>query len=175
MVLSFPLVTEHLILKPFSLEDNESYFTLVNDEDYIKYLGCPLTLSQANKQLSRTIHEYQTKQGIGVFMACENSSNSLVGLCGLMEDSSGEGLGIIYFVLPQFRRKGYATEMVEKLIDLNFNLLNHEILLARVSPENTNSIYLLEKLGMSYYKSVANVWDNQKDCLYRLLRNPALV
>jgi [ribosomal protein S5]-alanine N-acetyltransferase len=114
MLLSFPIVTERLILEQFSEIDNESYFTLVNDEDYIKYLGCPLTRSQANKQLSRTIGEYKIKQETGALMACENSSNNLVGLCGLMEDSSGEGLGIIYFVLPQFRRKGYATEMAKK-------------------------------------------------------------
>jgi [ribosomal protein S5]-alanine N-acetyltransferase len=175
MLLSFPIVTERLILEQFSEIDNESYFTLVNDEDYIKYLGCPLTRSQANKQLSRTIGEYKIKQETGALMACENSSNNLVGLCGLMEDSSGEGLGIIYFVLPQFRRKGYATEMAKKMMDLTFDILKHEILLARVSQENTNSICLLEKLGMSYYKSVPNGWDNQKDCLYRLLRNPALV
>jgi RimJ/RimL family protein N-acetyltransferase len=174
MILSFPIVTEHLILKQFSPEDNESYFTLVSDEDYIKYIvGCPQTPFQANKALSSIILEYQTRQGIGVVMACENSSNSLVGLCGLMGDASKKGLGIIYFVLPQFRRKGYATEMAEKLIDLNFNLLNNKFLFARVSPENTNSIYLLEKLGMSYYKSVPNL-DNPKDYLYRL-RNPALV
>jgi RimJ/RimL family protein N-acetyltransferase len=61
------------------------------------------------------------------------------------------------------------------MMDLTFDILKHEILLARVSQENTNSICLLEKLGMSYYKSVPNGWDNQKDCLYRLLRNPALV
>lgn len=175
MVLSFPLVTKHLILKQFSPVDSESYFTLISNEDYIKYLGCLLTPSGADDQLGHIIREYQTGQGIGIFMACENSSNSLVGLCGLMEDSSEEGLGIIYFVLPQFRRKGYATEMAEKLIDLNFDLLNHEILLARVSPENTNSICFLKKLGMLYYKSVTNMWDGQKDCLYRLLRNPTLV
>jgi RimJ/RimL family protein N-acetyltransferase len=175
MVISFPIVTERLTLKQFSEKDNESYFTLVNDEDYIKYLGCSLTRTQADKQLSRTIDEYHIKQETGALMACENSSNNLVGLCGLMEDSSREGLGIIYFVLPQFRRKGYATEMVRKLIDLTFDLLKHEILLARVSPENTNSISILEKLGMSYYKPVPNEWDNQEDCLYRLLRNSALV
>jgi [ribosomal protein S5]-alanine N-acetyltransferase len=175
MVLSFPIVTERLILKQFAEIDHESYFTLVSDEDYIKYLGCPLTRSQADEQLSRAIGEYQTKQETGALMVCENSSNNLVGLCGLMDDPSEEGLGIIYFVLPKFRRKGYATEMAKKLIDLTFDLLKHEILLARVSPENINSICLLEKLGMSYYKSVHNVWDAQKDCLYRLLRNPAHV
>jgi RimJ/RimL family protein N-acetyltransferase len=175
MVLSFPLVTEHLILKQFSPADSESYFTLVSNEDYIKYLGCLLTCSEADDQLGHIIRKYQTGQGIGIFIACEHSSNSLVGLCGLMEDSSEEGLGIIYFVLPQFRRKGYATEMAEKLIDLNFDILNHEILLARVSPENTNSICFLKKLGMLYYKSVTNMWDGQKDCLYRLLRNPRFV
>lgn len=69
MVLSFPLVTEHLILKQFSPIDSESYFTLVSNEDYIKYIGYPITRSEADDQLGHTIHKYQTEQGIGIFMA----------------------------------------------------------------------------------------------------------
>lgn len=166
MVLTFPIDTEHLMLKRFTSNDLEEFSELINDRDYKEYIG-PHTI----KNLDYITREYQRTEGTGVLKAYERLSNKLIGLCGLTEDISNEGLGILYFVLPQFRRKGYATEMAQKLVDLTFNLLKKDIVLARVSPMNPNSISLLTKIGLSYYKPVPNLLEPQKDCLYKLERD----
>lgn len=70
MRLTLPLQTERLVIKQFTEQDEESYYQLLSDEDYIKYLGSPVTQEQANRQLQRVIEGYGSS-GLGALMAYE--------------------------------------------------------------------------------------------------------
>lgn len=49
-----------------------------------------------------------------------------------------------------FRRMGYASEAIKKVMSLAFYDLHLHRVFARVMPENKPSIYLLESLGFQY-------------------------
>jgi ribosomal-protein-alanine N-acetyltransferase len=167
MRLTLPLQTERLVIKQFTEQDEESYYQLLSDQDYIKYLGSPVTHEQANRQLQRVIEGYGSS-GLGSLMAYEESSSRVIGLCGLDYDQSGEDIGIFYAIRPQFRRQGYATEIARKLIDSAFKVLKVDRVVARVNSDNAASVCILKKLGMTYFKLVPYSLHDQKEHLYVL-------
>lgn len=170
MKLNLPLKTERLVIKQFTEHDEEHYYRLVSDRDYVKEIGSPITKDKAHRQLQGVIERYK-QSSLGPLMAYEVSSNKVIGLCGLDLDDSGEGLGIFYAVLPQFREQGYATEMNQKLIESAFSTSEVDRIVARVSSDNTASIHLLEKLGMVYLQSVHDLYDDKEKHLYVLYKD----
>jgi ribosomal-protein-alanine N-acetyltransferase len=167
MRLTLPLQTERLIIKQFTEQDEESYYQLLSDEDYIKYLGSPVTQEQANRQLQRVIEGYGSS-GLGALMAYELSSSRVIGLCGLDHDQSGEDIGIFYAIMPHFRRQRYATEIATKLIESAFEVLKLERVVARVNSDNAASVCILKKLGMTYSKLVPYSLHDKEEHLYVL-------
>jgi RimJ/RimL family protein N-acetyltransferase len=65
-------------------------------------------------------------------------------------------------MLPAFRGKGYAFEATKAIFDYGYNVLKLDKIVAIVSPNNKQSIKLLEKLGLSYEKMV-RLPDEDKD------------
>ena len=60
-----------------------------------------------------------------------------------------------FAVLPQFANNGYAYEAVKAVL-LNVIMHNkHTHILATTIPENTSSIKLLKKIGLSFEKEIA--------------------
>lgn len=58
-----------------------------------------------------------------------------------------------YDVNPAYRRKGYASEAIEAIMDYCFNVVNAEILTACVYDWNAKSSNLLKKLGFKKDKN----------------------
>ena len=60
--------------------------------------------------------------------------------------------------------------MAQKLIKSAFSTPEVGRIVARVSPDNTASIHLLEKLGMVYLQSVDDWYDDTEKHLYVLYK-----
>lgn len=76
-------------------------------------------------------------------------TNTLIGTCGAFEpDEKSVMLG--YSILPDYRRRGYATEATRALIDFAFADDGVERVLAETYPELTPSIGVLEKCGFTF-------------------------
>jgi ribosomal-protein-alanine N-acetyltransferase len=76
-------------------------------------------------------------------------TNTLIGTCGAFKpDEKSVMLG--YSILPDYRRRGYATEATRALIDFAFAHEGIERVLAETYPELAPSIGVLEKCGFTF-------------------------
>lgn len=76
-------------------------------------------------------------------------SNTLVGTCGAFRPEP-DTVVIGYSILPDYRRRGYASEAAQGLIDFAFAQDGVERVVADTYPELTPSIGVMEKCGLTF-------------------------
>jgi len=147
------LETERLILRKLEDSDYERLFLLDSDPEVMKYIGVPvLTNSNQSKDVISMIQKQYVDNGIGRLAVIEKESNLLIGWSGLKfltKEINGYNnvyeLG--YRFLPEYWRKGFATESAKASLDYGFNNLNIDIIYAMAHSENDGSNHILQKLG----------------------------
>ena len=87
-----------------------------------------------------------------------------IGTCGLLKRDNLEHIDIGFSMLPEYHGKGYGYEAASEIMKLAKNEFGIKIICAITLPINKPSIYLLEKLGLSYQKTV-KPFDDDKELL----------
>jgi RimJ/RimL family protein N-acetyltransferase len=80
----------------------------------------------------------------------ERDSGAVAGMCGLIKRDTLPDADVGYAFLPEFRGKGYAYEAAAAVLDHGNRTFGLKRILAIVSPDNANSIRVLEKAGMKF-------------------------
>ena len=84
----------------------------------------------------------------GVWVMIERGSGSVVGDIGFIGPPDDAGsIEIGYSVIPDRRRRGYATEAAVAIVEWAFSQPGVEVALAGCDSDNTPSIRTLERLG----------------------------
>ncbi|WP_045520874.1 GNAT family N-acetyltransferase [Neobacillus niacini] len=78
----------------------------------------------------------------------EKHTDTFIGLVSLDPHHEGIYLEISYQLLPNWWGKGYATEVVQSIINYALNELNLTKVVAETQTANKTSCKLLERLGM---------------------------
>jgi GrpB-like predicted nucleotidyltransferase (UPF0157 family)/RimJ/RimL family protein N-acetyltransferase len=143
--------TAKLTLREFVTSDVDGYYELESDPDVVRYQTFePFTYEQAKKQVFEILRDSACipRQHIELAVTHENQ---LIGRVGAMLDpNSGKDgqphLASLWFsFMPKWQGKGYATEAVEKFIELlGRRPLTLEI---ECDPRNTRSVKMAERLG----------------------------
>ena len=113
-----------------------------------------------NTSLSEVVDDYRL--GIdrySVFYRQYNIEVNLVGLVSLDYDDKDNSCLIAYYIFPKYRRKGFAFEIVSKIIDE----LKDKTIKAIVLKDNECSINLLKKLGFEFVEEKDGRCIFQKD------------
>ena len=146
--------TERLLIRPFTLDDIEAAYAMNLDAEVSKYTGDDGVVSK--KEIERRITEdvlgdYQ-KHGFGRLAVEWKKENKFIGFTGLkyLEDLDEVDLG--YRFLKAYWGMGIATESASACLDLGFNTLGLNKIIAMVLPKNIASIRVLEKLHFNYEK-----------------------
>lgn len=148
-----PIETERLILRPLEKEDAERLFLLDRDPVVMKYVGVPpVTKIADSAHVIQLIQQQYKDNGIGRFGVIEKQSNLLIGWSGLKlnHEKVNQHQGFYevgYRFLPDFWGKGYATESVERSLELAFDEMKLEVVYAYVHSENLASLQVLKKTG----------------------------
>lgn len=147
----FSIETERLLLREFRPTDAPGIFELNGDPEVIKYTGdAPFADLPAAEEFLRGYAPYAS-EGFGRWAVLNKTDNTFFGFCGLRYLESGE-VDLGYRFMKKYWGQGYATESTRACLDFAFNKKQLPEVIARVSPDNTASIHVLEKLGMHYYK-----------------------
>ncbi|KAA3625431.1 MAG: N-acetyltransferase [Flavobacterium sp.] len=162
--------TERLLIRPFKMEDIAPCYTMNLDKEVSRYTGDGGVVSK--KEIERRIVEdvlgdYK-KHGYGRLAVELKSERKFIGFTGLkyLEDLKEVDLG--YRFMKEYWGKGIATESGSACLDLGFETLGLNKIIAMVLPQNLDSIRVLEKLNFEYENDI--IEDNQLAKLYSVTK-----
>ncbi|HEY2108897.1 MAG TPA: GNAT family N-acetyltransferase [Candidatus Acidoferrales bacterium] len=150
------LETERLVLRRMTVEDAEFIFELVNEAAFIRNIGDKgvQTLEDArNYILNGPVASY-AKFGFGLYLVALRENGEAIGICGLLKRDSLEDVDIGFAFLESYRRKGFAYESAEAVMEYGRNALGLKRIVAITSPGNEGSIRVLEKIGLRFEKMI---------------------
>lgn len=169
--LSFPILkTQRLNLRKLLMRDQQDIFKLRSDKQVLKHL-----LRAPHNSIAETV-EFIDRITAGIeekkwsyWVITLRDNNIVIGTICLWNFSSDKTIADIgYELMPDFQNKGYATEAVKEIIKFGFKDLNLQKILAKVSPENLESIKLLKKFEFDLSDQQDK---NNKILMYELNQN----
>ena len=147
--------TSRLHLRELNCGDDEFILELLNEADFIRYIGDKgvRTLADARDYvLSGPMHSYE-KNGFGLYAACVRDGTP-IGICGLVKR---DGLGdpdVGFAILQRHCAQGYAVESASAVLDHGRRVLKLQRIVAIAMAENHNSIAVLEKVGLRFERMI---------------------
>ena len=143
------LNTSDLSLRPVKLSDAEGLFSMLADEESMKYWSSqPVSdVSDALKVLREDMES--DARGSSICWAVTlNGQDEMIGKCILFQLSPANHRAEIGFILNRkYWRRGLMHQALDAVIDFAFTTLKLHRLEADVDPDNAGSLGVLEKLG----------------------------
>ena len=146
----FYLHTERLSLREMTREDFPALCNTLQDIEVMYAWEHAFSEEEVSAWIERNLARY-AEFGYGHWLVLDRATGECVGQAGLLpEEIEGEQqLGIGWILCRKHWGKGYAVEAARACVDHAFATLHAPQLIADIRPENTASIRVAEKLGMS--------------------------
>lgn len=144
------LETERLQLRELTYADAAFIIELLNSPGWLAYIGDRNVRNEAQAiaYLENGPIKSYALNGYGLFMVMLKESQTLIGMCGIINRDILEHPDIGFALLPEYAGQGYAFEMAAATLKYAKETLSLSKILAIVLPSNTHSIRLLEKIGL---------------------------
>ena len=144
------LETERLVLCPWKADDLYAIHRLHSQAETNRHLsadGHPWTVEEAQGRLDRWRQDAD-RHSLAKSKLLERDTGAFVGRAGfsLFEPTDEFELG--YTISPEFRGRGYATEIASALADAFLAESIHSHFIAFASVENHASLKVLGRIGM---------------------------
>jgi len=151
------LKTERLILKPYSINDEDRYVEIALDAISAQFMGGSTSNETEERKLFKKVFEVYQRSDERWFWIWGIYKDDL--LCAHLEMKETENMNdneleIVYMVHPTERQKGIMTEIFSLLMQKQKSWKKR--ITATVSPENLNSITLLKKWGITKKEILIN-------------------
>ncbi len=145
------LKTARLTLDRFTTADAAFILELVNEPAFHAYIGDRgvRTLDDARRYIDERLIAHYTAHGFGFWRVTETASGTPIGMCGLARRETLEHVDIGFAVLKPHEGKGYAYEAAAATLAYARDVLGLDRVVAIVVPDNTRSVSLLTRLGMT--------------------------
>lgn len=149
------LGTDRVVLRELTAEDAPFIFELVNDPDWILYIGDRgiRTLGDACGYIEK-LRAGHARHGFGLYLVERRSDHLPLGICGLLKRDHFEDPDIGFAFLPQFRGHGYGREAAEATLAWGRAVHGMRRIVAITVPENAASIRLLERIGLRFERTI---------------------
>jgi len=147
-----PLTTEHLTIRPFTLEDAPFILRLLNEPSFIDNIADKgvRDLDQARDYLRGGPLASYAAHGHGLWLVAHAGTGNPMGMCGLIRRDILPELDLGYAFCPEYWGLGYAREAAKACLAWGRATLGLQGVLAIVSPGNTASTRLLEDLAFQH-------------------------
>ena len=162
------LETPRLALGRLEFADAPFIVALLNQPSFIANIGDRgvRSIEDAHRYLRDGPMAMYEKYGFGLWQVVRKSDSTAVGMCGLLKRDNLPDVDIGYAFLPEYWGAGFAFEAAEATLRHAAGKFDLKRVIAVVSPGNTASIRLLEKLGFQYERMFAMRADEPQVRLY---------
>jgi ribosomal-protein-alanine N-acetyltransferase len=143
------LETRRLRLKPVSEDELDILHNIFTDPYVRRYLcdDKALALQQVEEMLQESQKLFK-EQNFGLWLIRTKDNEKVIGMTGLWYFFGEEQPQLVYALLPQATKKGYATEAATRILKYCFNELGYQYLVASCDRPNLESRKVAERLGM---------------------------
>ena len=143
------LETSRLQLRWLDLQGAEFILRLVNDPQWLRFIGDKQVsnLLEAQGYIENGPQAMYRQFGFGLNRVALRKGDTAIGICGLLQRDSLPDPDLGFAFLPEYRRRGYAREAAEAVLQHGFSTLEQTRIVAIVNSANQASSGLLEKLG----------------------------
>jgi len=145
------LEIEHLILRPWSLDDIDALHQIWTEPQVRRYLWDDEAISRQRAAAAVAAGVAgANRNGVGLWCVLPKPETAVAGFCGFryIEDSSD--IELLYGLLPDYWGQGLATEAARAALEYGFDAALFGRLYARTDVPNRASIRVLERLGMKF-------------------------
>lgn len=158
--------SERLTLRYLCLEDTEWIIALLNDPDFLRFIGDRQVRSadDACRYLADGPLASYRRHGFGLYAVTLKEGGAAIGMCGLLQRGNLSDPDLGFAFLPAYRSQGFAREAADAVLGYARDRLSFTRVLAIVDPENVRSVRLLEGLGMRRAGTLPADDDNSLDC-----------
>jgi ribosomal-protein-alanine N-acetyltransferase len=162
--------TERLILKPTTKEDAKFILDLFNTPKWIEFIGVRnvSNIKDTEAYIENKMTPQFERLGFGNYTLIRKSDGEKIGSCGLYDREGLDGIDIGFALLPNFEKKGYAFEGVNKLKEVALSDFKLKEISGITSKKNTASQNLLMKIGLKFEKNIQLPNDTEEILLYKL-------
>lgn len=146
------LETPRLRLRELTLADAPFMLKLLNEPSFLANIGDKgvRTLDDARRFLADSHLASYACNGFGHYLVELRSDGASIGTCGLIKREALDEIDVGFAYLPAYWGQGYAFEAAAAVKDHGHRNLHIGRIVGFVSPHNTGSIRVLEKLGLRY-------------------------
>jgi RimJ/RimL family protein N-acetyltransferase len=158
--------TERLYLRRMTIEDAENVYLLNIDREVIKYTGDEPFESIETAKLFLENYDHYKKYDFGRWAVINKTNNEFLGWCGLKYTQDLDVYDIGFRFFKKEWNKGYATESAKACVELGFDKYKMIEIIGSAMKENISSIKVLEKIGLTYFKTFD--FDGQEGLIYKV-------
>jgi RimJ/RimL family protein N-acetyltransferase len=146
------LETARLSLRHVRDDDAPFILRLVNDPDWLRYIGDRgvRNLDDAREYIRKGPQQMYARFGLGLYLVERKADGVPLGLCGLLRRDTLPDVDIGFALAPEHRSAGYAHEAAAAVMHYGMVTLRLPRIVAITSQDNAASGSLLEKLGLRY-------------------------
>jgi RimJ/RimL family protein N-acetyltransferase len=160
------LETQRLYLRRMTIEDAENIYLLNLDPEVIQYTGDDAFESIESAQQFLLNYDHYSKYDFGRWAVIEKNSQFFLGWCGLKFTPKSQEYDIGFRFHKKYWNQGFATEAALACIQLGFEKYKMSKIIGRARKDNTGSIKVLEKIGLTYFE--AYDFDGNEGVLYQI-------
>ncbi|NRA92631.1 MAG: GNAT family N-acetyltransferase [Psychroserpens sp.] len=149
--------TKRLLLSKISVDDAPFILELMNTPKWLRFIGDRnvRTVIDAREYIQNNQLKSYEEHGYGYYKVLDKTNDlSPIGSFGLVNRDSLPHIDIGFSLLPQFEGKGFGFEGATAILNMAKHDFGIETICAITLPDNTASIKLIEKLGLSFQKMV---------------------
>jgi RimJ/RimL family protein N-acetyltransferase len=155
--------TERLTLRTFEPSDLDALAPIFSDSEVMRFsVRGPRSREDTRRFIEGCLADYAPgRWGFGLWAVVHRRDRRLIGYCGLTRFDDVDGspeVEIGYRLSPRYWGMGLATEAATAVRDHAFRHLGMTRLISMIEPENTRSVRVAEKVGMTREK-VIRKWD----------------
>jgi RimJ/RimL family protein N-acetyltransferase len=164
------LETARLVLRRVTLGDAGLMLAIWNDPAFIRHVGDRgiRTLADAQVALKDGAFQLYEDYGYGPYVMSLKKKDVQIGICGLFRRENLDDPDIGFAVLPDFCGSGFASEAAHAVVAHARDDLGIKCLTAIVSPENSASIGLIKKIGLTFDRGITMPGDDEEISLYSM-------
>ncbi len=150
------------MIRRLDASDAPFILRLLNEPSFLENIGDRgvRSLDDAHTYLAEGPFASYERHGFGLFHVSLKAGGDTIGLCGLLRrawlDAPDVAPDVGFAFLPEFWSKGYAYESSVGVIEWGRRTFGITRVIGIVKPGNTGSIRVLEKLGMTFVRTVTS-------------------